>query len=88
MFLDKGKVVYEVIEEVVNKLRPEVEYPGDPAPREWHQFLILYGAYFENKLNRDIMSQLYISEGTFNRTRRSAIRTVSRALVEMETAQL
>ena len=86
--LDKGKIVYEVIEEVVNKLRPEDEYPGDPAPREWHQFLILYGAYFENKLNRDIMSQLYISEGTFNRTRRSAIRTISRALVEMEAAQI
>ena len=85
--LDKGKVVYDVIEEAVNKLRPEDEYPGEPVPREWHSFLILYGAYFENKLNRDIMSQLYISEGTFSRTRRSAIRTVARVLVEMETAQ-
>jgi hypothetical protein len=85
--LDRGKVVYDVIEEAVNKLRPTDEYPGEPVPREWYSFLILYGAYFENKLNRDIMSQLYISEGTFSRTRRSAIRTVARVLVEMETAQ-
>jgi hypothetical protein len=85
--LDRGKVVYEVLEEAVMKLRPEADYPGDPAPREWHAYTILHGAYFENKLNRDIMSQLYISEGTFNRTRRAAIRTVSRVLTEMESVQ-
>ena len=85
--LDRGKMVYEILEEAVKKLRPEADYPGDPAPREWHAFMILHGAYFENKLNRDIMSQLYISEGTFNRTRRAAIRTVSRVLTEMEAAQ-
>jgi hypothetical protein len=85
--LDRGQVVYEVLEEAVKKLRPRVDYPGDPPPREWHSFMILSGAYFENKLNRDIMSQLYISEGTFNRTRRAAIRTVSRVLEEMEAAQ-
>jgi len=85
--LDRGKMVYEVLEEAVMKLRPELDYPGDPAPREWHAFMILHGAYFDNKLNRDIMSQLYISEGTFNRTRRAAIRTVSRVLAEMEAAQ-
>lgn len=85
--LDRGKVVYEVLEEAVMKLRPQVDFPGDPPPREWHAFMILHGAYFDNKLNRDIMSQLYISEGTFNRTRRAAIRTVSRVLTEMEAAQ-
>jgi hypothetical protein len=30
------------------------------------------------------MSKLYISEGTFNRTRRRAIRAVARAIEEME----
>jgi hypothetical protein len=38
----------------------------------------------EDRLNREIMSQLYISEGTFNRTRRAAIRSVARLLGEME----
>jgi hypothetical protein len=84
--LDRGKCVYGVLSEVVEKLRPEVECPRDPPPREWYPYLILHGAYLEDQLNRDIMARLYISEGTFNRTRRSAIRSVARALEEMEAA--
>jgi hypothetical protein len=84
--LDRGKVVHSVLSEALEKLRPEAGRPGDPAPREWHPYLILRGAYLDDKLNRDIMSQLYISEGTFNRTRRTAIRSVTRALGEMEAA--
>ena len=34
----------------------------------------------------NIMLKLYISEGTFNRTRRMAIRSLARALGEMETS--
>ncbi len=82
--LDRGKMVYQVLEEAVEKLRPDKEYSGSTPPREWYPYLILYYAYFEDKLNRDIMSLLYISEGTFNRTRRSAIRSVTRVLVELE----
>jgi len=37
-----------------------------------------------DELNRDIMSKLYISEGTFNRIRRRAVRGVAKALEEME----
>ena len=33
------------------------------------------------------MLKLYISEGTFNRTRRAALRSVARTLGEMEQAQ-
>ena len=36
------------------------------------------------RLKRDMMSALYISEGTFNRARRRAVRGVTRALAEME----
>jgi hypothetical protein len=60
--------------------------PAEPLPREWHPYTILYGAYIEDRLNRDIMAQLYISEGTFNRTRRAAIRSVRRMLQELEAA--
>jgi len=58
--------------------------------REWHLFLVLYAAYVVGDPNRDIMSRLYIGEGTFNRTRRRALRGLARALQEMEqeTAQL
>jgi len=38
------------------------------------------------ELNRDIMNRLYVSEGTFNRTRRRAIRGVAKAIGEIERA--
>jgi hypothetical protein len=84
--IDDGKAVNKVITAAVDKLRPGEEMPAEPLPREWHPYTILYGAYIEDRLNRDIMSQLYISEGTFNRTRRAAIRSVRRMLEELEAA--
>jgi uncharacterized membrane protein len=84
--IDRGKAVHEVLTQAVDKLRPADQFPGEPVPREWYPYVILHGAYLEDRLNRDIMSQLYISEGTFNRTRRSAIRSVTRMLEEMEAA--
>jgi hypothetical protein len=84
--IDRGKQVYQILEQVVEKLRPQDAPPRDPPPREWHPYLILYRAYFQDKLNREIMAELYISEGTFNRTRRAALRSVARALQEMQQA--
>ncbi len=84
--IDRGKVVNRVLGEAVEKLKPDTEIKSDPPAREWYPYLILYGSYIENKLNRDIMSYLYVSEGTFNRTRRAAIRSVTRILGEMEAA--
>jgi len=84
--IDRGKAVHGVLLEVLEKLRPEAGCPANPIPRQWYSYLILHGAYLEEKLNREIMSQLYISEGTFNRTRRLAIHTIARALEEMEAS--
>ncbi len=84
--LDRGKTVHVVLLEAVNKLRPGMEVSRDPPPREWYPYLILRDAYMEEISNRDIMLKLYISEGTFNRTRRAAVRSVARTLEEMEAA--
>jgi len=84
--VDRGKAVYRVVVDAIEKLRPDTELPRDPPPREWHPYIILHSAYVEKDLNRDIMSRLYISEGTFNRTRRGAIRSITRILGELETA--
>ena len=84
--IDQGKAVHTVVTGVVEKLRPDGEPASNPPPREWYPYLILNLAYLEDCPNRDIMSQLYISEGTFNRTRRSGIRSVTRMLEEMEAA--
>jgi hypothetical protein len=82
--LDRGKLVYTILAEAVEKLRPPDETPADPPSAEWYPYLILHDAYREDIPNRDIMAHLYISEGTFNRTRRAALRAVTRTLEEME----
>jgi hypothetical protein len=84
--LDRGKALSEVLTQALSKLRPQGEEPKPHTvpTREWHQFITLYDAYVMGELNRDIMSRLYISEGTFNRTRRRAVRSVAKALQEME----
>jgi len=82
--LERGKTVYAVIVEALEHMRPVGEVPPEPLPREWYPYIILHDAYLDNIQNRDIMSKLYISEGTFNRTRRAAIRTLARELAEME----
>ena len=86
--IDRGRALNEVLQQAVQKLRPDgVEPPKHQVPpREWHQFLILHEAYVMDVPNRDIMGRLYISEGTFNRTRRRAIQGVAQALTEMDQA--
>ncbi len=84
--IERGKALNEILLQAMHKLRPEGKDP--PAhqipPREWHQFIVLHDAYHLGDPNRDIMSRLYISEGTFARTRRRALRGVAKALQEME----
>jgi hypothetical protein len=83
--VDRGKGVFNILVEALEKLRPTEDEPGRTPGREWYPYLILQRAYVDDIPNRDIMQQLYISEGTFNRTRRNALRAVTRALAEMET---
>jgi GAF domain-containing protein len=84
--LEHGKAVHEILLEAIEILRPGISAPRDPPPREWYPYIILQEAYIEEIANREIMMRLYISEGTFNRTRRSAVRALARALGEMEAA--
>ncbi|MCC7355101.1 MAG: hypothetical protein IT330_15255 [Anaerolineae bacterium] len=84
--IDRGKALNEVLLQALHKLRPEGPLPDGRSipPREWYPFIILYDSYMRDDSNRDVMSKLFISEGTFNRTRRRALRAVAKALREME----
>lgn len=82
--LDRGRSVHDVLLLAIEKLCPAGPLPREPIPREWYPYMIMHDAYVSGIQNRDIMSKLYISEGTFNRTRRSAIRSLASALAEME----
>jgi hypothetical protein len=81
--VEKGKAVQQRLIQAMEVLRPAQDCPGEPVPREWYSYMVLHDAYRQGTPNQDIMSKLYISEGTFHRTRRAAIRSVARVLLEM-----
>jgi len=81
--VERGKAVQAVVLEGLEKLRPSPGVPPEPAPREWYPYIILHDAYVNEVQNREIMARLYISEGTYNRTRRVAITALARVLAEM-----
>lgn len=82
--LDRGREVHRILLSALEKLRPAGDMPHEPIPRDWYPYVILYDAYAKGVQNRDIMIRLYISEGTFSRTRRAAIRSLAKVLSEME----
>lgn len=84
-YIDRGRAVSNVISEAVSMLKPSKEDMPNPPPRTWYPYIVLWDAYIENKPNMEIMSRLYISEGTFNRTRKAAIGSITRLLEEIET---
>jgi hypothetical protein len=80
--LDRGKRLQDLLMKAINDLKPAGTRPPEPLPRVWYNHAVLYDAYVEGVPNREIMARLYISEGTFNRTRRNAIRGLARMLME------
>jgi hypothetical protein len=83
--IERGKNIKDKIIGAVETLKPSGELPSEPLPREWHSYTILNDAYVLDEPSREIMAKLYISEGTYYRTRRKALRGVTRTLLEMET---
>ena len=80
--IERGKHLQKLLTDAIESLRPAEKRPPEPLPRVWYNHAVLYDAYVEGVSNREITSRLYISEGTFNRTRRNAIRGLARMLVE------
>jgi hypothetical protein len=86
--VEQGKALHQVLMQAVHQLRPAENEPSknEPPSREWYAYVILHDSYVLGELNRDIMSRLYIGEGTYNRTRRRALRSVAKILLDMERA--
>lgn len=80
--IERGKNLQATLIDAIGMLRPPGQRPGEPLPRVWYNYVVLHDAYVEDVPNREIMARLYISEGTFNRTRRNALRGLSRMLLE------
>jgi hypothetical protein len=80
--IERGRRLQEFITGTIESLKPAEKRPPEPLPRSWYNHAVLYDAYVEGVQNREIMARLYISEGTFNRTRRNAIRGLARIFAE------
>jgi hypothetical protein len=80
--IERGKQLQELLTNSIEAFRPGEKRPPEPLPRVWYNHAVLHDAYVEGVPNREIMARLYISEGTFNRTRRNAIRGLARMLME------
>jgi hypothetical protein len=80
--VERGRELQKIIIDSIELLRPAEKRPPEPLPRVWYNHAVLHDAYVEGVPNREIMARLYISEGTFNRTRRNAIRGLARLLIE------
>lgn len=81
--IERGKQLQKHLMEAIELLKPAEKRPPEPLPRVWYNHAVLHDAYVEGVQNREIMARLYISEGTFNRTRRNAIRGLARVLMEI-----
>jgi len=80
--IERGKLLQQLLLDSIELLKPAERRPPEPLPRIWYNHAVLHDAYVEGVQNREIMARLYISEGTFNRTRRNAVRGLARLLVE------
>ncbi|HSL28289.1 MAG TPA: hypothetical protein VK900_03735 [Anaerolineales bacterium] len=80
--VERGRQLQQLLNDALETLRPAAKRPGEPLPRVWYNYVVLHDAYVEGAQNREIMARLYISEGTFNRTRRNALRGLARLLLE------
>lgn len=80
--VERGKQLQQMLKDAIESLRPAEKRPSEPLPRVWYNYAVLHDAYVEGAQNREIMARLYISEGTFNRTRRNALRGLARLLIE------
>ncbi len=87
--IDRGQALRDVLLRHLERLRPSGAEPkGDTVAgrREWHAYLVLKESYVDDIPTRDTMNRLLLSEGTYNRTRRQALRGVARSLAEAECA--
>ena len=85
-YIERGKQLQKFLADAIESFRPAGARPREPLPRVWYSYAVLYDAYVEGVPNREIMARLYISEGTFHRTRRNAIRGLARLLAEKNRA--
>ena len=86
--IERGKAVQALLREAIQSLHPAGERPPEPLPREWYNHVVLNDAYIKGIPNREVIARLYVSEGTFHRIRRHAVRGIARYLAEKKVGKI
>ncbi len=81
--IERGKALSKKLVDSIETLHPGGMRPAEPLPRAWYNYIVLHDAYVQSLPNREVMARLFISEGTFHRTRRNAVRGLARLLLEV-----
>lgn len=81
--LERGRAVQSLLARAIESLRPAGQEPAEPG-RAWWPYLVLRDCYLGGHSRREIMMRLFISEGTYNRSRRRAVRGLAKALRDLE----
>lgn len=80
--IERGKQAQKILHIGVETLRPAEVRPLEPLLWVWCNYAVLHNAYVKGVMNFEVVVRLYISEGTFSRTRCNALRGVPRWLME------
>lgn len=78
----RGRQLQQRLHAAIESLRPAGTRPSGTLPRAWFNYIILHDTYVIGVHNRDVRARLFISEGTFNRTRRNALRGVALCMLD------
>ena len=81
--LEQARALREILVDAIDRLKPSDGDigPESPAALQYH---ILREEYLLGHLNKQIMTRHALSEGTFHRNRRQAIRTLAQELTSQE----
>jgi hypothetical protein len=81
--LELSRATREILMEAIERLKPPDGDVGPESPAAL-QYHILREEYLLGHLNKQIMTRHALSEGTFHRNRRQAIRTLAQELLSQE----
>jgi hypothetical protein len=81
--LEQARATREVLLDAIERLKPSDGETGPESPAAL-QYHILREEYLLGHLNKQIMTRHALSEGTFHRNRRQAIRTLAQELMSQE----
>lgn len=80
--IDRGRALWELLEEAIDRLRPANREP-EPTPA-WRLHSIAQGIYVQGKPAKEMAAELGISSRTLHRERRAAVEALATVVWQIE----